>query len=1477
MPEHNDTTSHCAVSPASIRRALLTALAVGLLAAFLAPPPPPPAHAQGVDESLPPLADLTIDSEYDFDGGTLAIRPYWLVTVKNNTVEDHPGMHVDSVKVEITISEVIESVEIVRSTSTRIIRDLPPGGSKSIRVKSWQTIPAVTTGPAKAPQRLYAEIIESDPAEPPRFRFNNATEHWAVANRREVVVVRNPRAGVNRHTNGDVGVDVPVISDRFPRPGATTTFEVSAYTPSNEDLGIPELREQSIGQENIMFEVQVEISLSPGLSFAGTQPEAPSNLTASTTFATATGIWDVGTMVSGEAITLPVVVDLASDSLADLPLEERCLTAKVVRAVPWFANDPLKRQNDTATACLGVELLTEGEIILFYPYDCVGATTTPCTDDDTVEMLASLSDNFVQPESVIVHVRDPIGRVDDSHSGSVTSDGASWQTARDHVQGAHQVKGVKIGYTRAGFNDQIADWSSLVRTVTVSGLDGGTAPGRVKIRFNSSSGNVFFDPNPTHQRTPFNLRTTSTAISNYFLEFSALGAYVIEFTAKANRDDTTETPNFYTDTGRYIFHVGPIADLEVRDAGANPEVAAGRSAYTILAVNNGPDTAPAVRVTLGLDEASCAGNPTEGSIRFDSDENECVWTIGELRPGYDHRPSVHAAEGAALTLITATGDPITATIKNTRDYCVRIKTANIRPENDLECAAGSVPTGYTEHTAAYYDHIPGNSTTTVALRTGGLQGRHPGAPGGVKVTETPVANILTWQPVESVYEHAVTRYEVQRATSTWMTLASDVKGTVYEDMAPGSGAPEYRVRAVNDLGVPGPWSESSGRTPGVPKSFSASVAGSTQITLSWGAPDAVTGVSVAGYEIEVSSDGGATWTRLAAEHSASPYADNDGTLSPGATRDYRVRTVGAVGGKKLKSGWATARAEVPYPTPGVPKSFTASGSSDTQAALSWGAPDTVSGVSVTGYELDFSKDGGNDWNWLPAGATRTVLSASTLSHPHTDTTLGADAVRQYRLRAVGSVGGVTVRSGYTYAVATRDYPTPGAPRDFTALAVNRSQVNLSWSEPEAVSGVRLTGYHLEFSTDGNTWNRLPAAMSVLSTSTTRHEHVDAALSAGAIRQYRVRAVGQDSNNAVFESGWVFASAATDEVGAPRNLTATRDGIGRIDLAWDQPAFGASTITGYRIDYTLGSSDAWQTLEHGYQTSPRRHEHTGLSPGQEYCYRVAAIYVGGTGPFAERACATTEGAPANLPGKPENLRIAQVGSNYVTLEWDAPSVGGAAEYYEWRSNVHGPAEVSAASVTVRGLAPGSSYDFQVRAGNSYGPGGWSRHILVTLNRASSVVVVKASPAELEVEKRGSGSFNVRLNRSPQWPLALYTHSIGPECLTDQLAYQQGKIMLPDNLRPGKEFWEDGWWGPPDDRWAQSWRNGVDIRIDASGCQGGETTVVEYSLYTVPFSYLQGQPMWEELDLNEEEWREKWGVDPLDGISGPSVKVTVSDGD
>ena len=1557
-----------------LRLSVLLALAAIVVAAATGTA----AHAQTVDQSLPPLADLSIDAEIQ------SVRTAWVVTVKANRIGRHPLARVRNVKVQFSVESVSPSPQysaLASPLSVGTTSDLYGSFDKSNQI--W-TIPELAAASATSSEtvavaianvpnipavsrpvvsRLNVEIIGSDPAEPPGFDSNNAA----------AMLFASARGGRGHHPHGDAGVIINDISERSPNAGGTTTFTVLANNTSrfySRPL-------QGLTYYSTQLGVQVRIELSPGLTFAGT-PSAPSG----TTYRAATNIWDVGTLETGanNAKSLPVAVNLTSHSLDDLPLEHRCLTAEVISAVPWFPSDLRKRDNDIATACLGEEgeeptpRLEGGRILLFYFYPCVDNADDPCTSDDTLELYAieDEGDNVFtrrRPDEFILRISDPLAREESTNGEPV------WSTSNSFTL----IESQKIL--------PATDWRAAQLALTVTGPDGGPLPGPFTVDYRDS-GIPDFEITDTTKVTgdPFDEVGYDVGFD---LIFGTLGTYVLDLDISATHKSGTSTDTSddvtYNDSGTFTFHVVGTqgADVEIRDAGASPAVAADRQAYTVMAVNNGPEEAGSVRVT---------GLPT-GVTEFTASQGEYdpasgVWNVGRLRVG-NYRSLGHADEGPTLTLITAdtAGTAIIPEIENT-DYCVRIKTGATDPENDLKCV-GDLPTGYTEHSAPYYGDVERNNSTTITARAGTGEGA-PGAPQSVEAMATSLGVFLTWQPVEQLNGLAVTHYQVQRSASPWETLATDVAATkkpLHLDKTAGSGSAAYRVRAVNIFGVPGPWSEPSSRRPGVPRDLRADM-GSGQFTLSWNAPEAVTGVTVTGYELQYSEDGGSIWTDLPAQGSMIDTYDHTGlTLLPGAVWQYRARAVGEDGGETVMSEWATASVTVADPKPGVPKDFTASVVSDTKANLTWSAPDAVTHVTVTGYEFGFSRDGGNTWEALASQAatatafthTHSALSAgdtrqyrgrtvgevssggqtvvvkggwafavatkdhpapgvpkdftatgvsdaqanlewsapdavtgvtvtgydidfstdggntwdslaagrTVLTFPHTDNTLAADAVRQYRVRTVGtvSVGGETVEetSEWAFAAATRDYPTPGAPRNFTARAINESQVKLSWSEPEAVAGVNLTGYHLDFSTDGNTWKWLPVGQTrtVLSATTTSHDHIDDTLPAGAIRQYRLRAVGTDANNAVFESGWVFASVATEEVGPPQNLAAMAVGSGRINLTWGEPGFGADRVTGYRIDYALGSSDAWQTLEHGYRTIPRSYQHTGLTPGQKYCYRVAATYAGGTGPFAagDDACETTDETPTYLPGKPENLRFASVGRNYVTLEWDPPSVGGKVEYYQWRSNIHDPQKVkpeTATSVTVRGLSPSWSYGFQVRAGNeSHGPGQWSREIQTTLNLAGDAI--KVTPQELEVDKGGSGSFNVGLSRAPQWPLMLYLSFEGPACLTESLPYQQGKILLPTNPSyPSKEFWEDPWWGPPGGRLARPWNSGLDIVVNAAGCRGGETAVVDYDLSSLPFSYLEDLPMWEELGLNQEEWREKWGVDRLDGASGPSVKVTVEDG-
>ena len=478
----------------------------------------------------------------------------------NNRIPGRPPLAARDVVVRITTTvngqeqigtyddiPVLSSGAFDASAGLWTIPSIPPSDNAQADFTPYHFLPSRSVAQA-TPFRLHAELVEpSKSGEPPGYQADNETEAWYV------------QEGTATHVLvGEAGVQARV-ANRQPTPGTLTTFEVAATYFSTAASGL-ESRDQ--------FDVQVKIDLSPGLSLS-----PPIGEPAGRPFDPATGIWEVGHIGDGERHTLSVPVTAAADGI---PLVRCCLTATIVNALPDFVLDPEKRENDVTTVCLGDDppvVDSDGEIILWWQHDCVGNAVIPCGADDELKLFARadhdeislpgvrrrdefgrgvlLGVTYLDPESVIVQVRDPAGRRYDSNSHSVTnSTTVSWQTGQTDYDNH---PGVKVWYSRTGYNANIADWKNLVRTVSVSGLDGGDAPGRVKVRNDHSSGTTFYDPNPSHQRAPLNLTSATTVHNDYFLEFDSLGTYVVNFHVLAKRDDANETG--YEASGNYVFHV----------------------------------------------------------------------------------------------------------------------------------------------------------------------------------------------------------------------------------------------------------------------------------------------------------------------------------------------------------------------------------------------------------------------------------------------------------------------------------------------------------------------------------------------------------------------------------------------------------------------------------------------------------------------------------------------------------------------------------------------------------------------------------------------------------------------------------------------------------------------------------------------------------------------------------------------------------
>ena len=78
-----------------------------------------------------------------------------------------------------------------------------------------------------------------------------------------------------------------------------------------------------------------------------------------------------------------------------------------------------------------------------------------------------------------------------------------------------------------------------------------------------------------------------------------MGTYKADLTQQTKYQDANTTA-YSGDTGRYTFHVGPVAELSVADGGDVPALASGQRAYTLDLSNHGPDPSVAAKVVVKL-------------------------------------------------------------------------------------------------------------------------------------------------------------------------------------------------------------------------------------------------------------------------------------------------------------------------------------------------------------------------------------------------------------------------------------------------------------------------------------------------------------------------------------------------------------------------------------------------------------------------------------------------------------------------------------------------------------------------------------------------------------------------------------------------------------------------------------------------------------------------------------------------------------
>ena len=515
--------------------------------------------------------------------------------------------------------------------------------------------------------------------------------------------------------------------------------------------------------------------------------------------------------------------------------------------------------------------------------------------------------------------------------------------------------------------------------------------------------------------------------------------------------------------------------------------------------------------------------------------------------------------------------------------------------------------------------------------------------------------VVSWDPPTNDGGAPITYYQVQwsrNGTSGWSNACRSNSAVDLSCTATGIPSGEtryYRVAAY--AGGLGAWSDlavatAAAAVPSSPRSLSASRSPQAlgdetilAIRLTWNAPATDNGSAIYRYHIEYvdydQSAGrcGTDWQYLGSDPSVhsndTPTREFLDTgeyewvgLEPGAYRCYRVQAENSAGeGPWSNVASANAGGAVP------PEWVYLDGEADGQNAITlyWGEPHYDGGAPVTSYQLQYS-DGTTDSNAEYVWRNLTSTGGSVRYYTHTGRKVGE--TWHYRIRARNSAGwsewsypvSVTIEEGTTANIAQPS---------LTARATSSTEVLLSWNslcnpnKEDDCEGKGIDGYLVEYSEDMGYygWEELGRFW------TDQTSLVDSEVEPGATRYYRVAGYDVVNGRELPGRRSQVKSATTADfvVGAPQNFTITAEGERALKLVWDEVTEGrdAASITGYRIERnTPGDDGFFDTAWVARQTNRKSNTYvdTGLTPGIDYYYRVAAVTRNGSvpwiGPYTE---------------------------------------------------------------------------------------------------------------------------------------------------------------------------------------------------------------------------------------------------------------------
>ena len=594
----------------------------------------------------------------------------------------------------------------------------------------------------------------------------------------------------------------------------------------------------------------------------------------------------------------------------------------------------------------------------------------------------------------------------------------------------------------------------------------------------------------------------------------------------------------------------------------------------------------------------------------------------------------------------------------------------------------------------------------------------PAAPTQLRAeAEGPETISLSWNAPTNNGGAAITGYQIEvshNGTSNWDDLVantgSTTTGYVHRGLDAGTTR-HYRVYAINSEGVGAVSNVDDATTlpatvPAAPTDLTAKADGQTTINLSWKAPTNRGGVPITGYQIEVSPNGTDTWTNITPAHTGTGRTYSHTGLTAGTTRHYRVYARNSKGTSAAASNVASATTTAAATAPGAPPDLQVFPTGFHDVRLTWGRPPSDS--PITGYKVEWSTDGGTNWETLIGYDDLTRTRYQFLS-----SRLTPGSVFHFRVLARSASGDSAPSDAVSVTAASAS--GSGIATNVRVRQTSANAAQISWDAPtDLPSGHQTFGYNIYKSDDdGDFWSEF--ARNVTTTT-----YTDAQVSAGKTYGYRVTTWTGPSENEALQGQFSDAAFLTITIAtatapaAPTGLTATASGPTIINLRWTAPTnTGGADITGYRIEVSpTGTANTWSNLVANTRSTTTTYTHRNLLANTTRHYRVRAINSEGPGQPSNTDDATTGAATA--PGPPTQLSATADGQTIINLSWTAPTNTGGAAITGYQievspngtsnwSDLEANTTATATTYAHTGLSAGETRHYRVRAINSVGPG------------------------------------------------------------------------------------------------------------------------------------------------------------------------------